>query len=118
VPGERAVKTQIKAAVRRSRPFDIVRFVAHLPSFVKLFFRLLADPRVNWVPKAILLGAAVYAVTPLDFLPDLIPLVGELDDLTIFALACKSFIQLCPQNVVSEHVARIDESGRWRPFGQ
>jgi uncharacterized membrane protein YkvA (DUF1232 family) len=95
--------------VARNHPWDVVRFVAHLPNFVKLFVRLMGDRRVHWLPKALLLAAGVYALSPLDFLPDLMPLLGQVDDLTIFAMGCRMFLRLCPEEVVREHVARIDE---------
>jgi uncharacterized membrane protein YkvA (DUF1232 family) len=112
------VNTSLKQGIRRFHPWDIVRFIAHLPNFVKLFGRLLLDRRVSLLPKLLLVGAAVYVATPLDFLPDFIPLVGELDDLGILALACRFFFQLCPGHVVQEHVSEIDRSGQWAPFAQ
>ena len=111
------MKSLVKDAVGRNRPWDVVRFVAHLPNFLRLFLALLADSRVSFFAKALLLGGAAYAVTPMDFLPDLMPLVGQVDDLAIFTMACRMFIQLCPQEVIQEHVARIDTTGKWSPFG-
>jgi len=111
------VKIRVKEHVARHRPWDVVRFVSHLPSFARLFLRLLADRRVSMMPKLLLIGAAVYAVSPLDFLPDLMPLLGQVDDLSIFVLACRSFIQLCPRPVIDEHVREIDQSGEWSPLG-
>jgi uncharacterized membrane protein YkvA (DUF1232 family) len=112
------VKALVKEAVRRNRPWDVFRFAAHLPSFVRLFLALLGDRRVPAGAKALFLAGAVYAVTPLDFLPDLMPVMGQVDDLAIFGMACRFFIGLCPPDVVDEHVARIDRSGRWMPFGR
>jgi uncharacterized membrane protein YkvA (DUF1232 family) len=62
-------------------------------------------------------AGAVYAVSPLDFLPDVMPLLGQVDDLTIFAMVCRMFIQLCPRDVVEEHIAKVDRTGVWAPFG-
>lgn len=104
-------------ALGRHRPGDMVRFVVHLPNFVKLFLRLLTDSRVLFGAKALLVGAAVYALSPLDFIPDALPFLGEVDDLAIFLMACRTFIQLCPREVLDEHVARIDQTGKWLPFG-
>ena len=87
-----------------------------LPDFVRLFFRLLGDRRVGWGAKALFLGAVLYVLSPLDLLPDFMPIVGELDDLTLFALACRMFISLCPYHVLCEHVARLDPTGTWQPF--
>lgn len=108
----------IARVAARHRPWDLFRFVAYVPSFVKLFFSLLLDGRVSLWAKALFVSAAVYAVTPLDFIPDFLPFVGEMDDLAILLTGCRMFLQLCPIHVVDEHVARIDQSGRWNPFGR
>lgn len=97
---------------------EIVRFVSHLPAFVRLFLRLLGDSRVGVFAKALLVSGVVYALTPLDFLPDLLPMLGQVDDLAIFAMACKIFLQLCPLPVVREHAAAIDRTGKWSPVGE
>ena len=100
--------------MRRSRPWDVVRFLAHLPHFVRLFLGLLRDRRVSLFAKGLFVSGLVYAVTPMDFLPDLIPLLGQMDDLAIFTMVCRMFIQLCPRPVVDEHMARIDPEGQAR----
>jgi uncharacterized membrane protein YkvA (DUF1232 family) len=112
------MKNAIARAATRHRPWDIFRFVAYLPSFAKLFFALLVDPRVSLWAKGLLIGATVYAVTPMDFIPDIVPVLGEMDDLAIFLTGCRMFIQMCPAHVVDEHVARIDVSGKWNPFNR
>ena len=111
------MKSTIQAAVSRQHPLTVMRFLVHLPNFVRLFWRLLCDARVSVVAKGLLLATGIYIVSPLDFLPDLVPLLGQLDDLTLFALGCRTFLQLCPGEVVREHVEQIDTSGEWVPFG-
>ena len=101
---------------RRFSLVEIVRFFAHLPAFAKLFAGLLKDPRVAWYAKFMLVGATLYAATPLNF-ANFIPVLGELDDLMILAIACRLFIYWCPSNVVDEHLLRIDPRGRFAPFG-
>lgn len=110
------MKVQVKEHVARHHPWTVVQFVRHLPNFFRLFLRLLSDQRVSAWAKALLVGAAIYAVSPLDFLPDLMPVLGQVDDLTLFVMACRWFIQLCPRGVVQEHVQRLDRSGEFRPF--
>jgi uncharacterized membrane protein YkvA (DUF1232 family) len=112
------VKIRVKEHIAPHRPWDVFRFVSHLPDFARLFFRLLGERRVAAMAKLLLLAGAAYAVSPLDFLPDVMPLLGQVDDLTIFAMVCRMFIQLCPRNVVEEHISQIDRTGAWAPFGQ
>lgn len=110
------MKSSVKAQIARHRPWDVVRFVVHLPQFAKLFLRLLADNRVAVMAKVLLVAAGFYVVSPLDFMVDVMPLLGQMDDLAVFAMACRMFIQLCPKPVVDEHVAHIDQTGQWSPF--
>jgi uncharacterized membrane protein YkvA (DUF1232 family) len=44
-----------------------------------------------------------YLILPVDFVPDFIPVLGQLDDLAILALGIKIFIELCPKDVVREY---------------
>lgn len=72
------------------------------PKQVALFQRLLRDPRVPALAKAVLVGAAVFAISPLNF-PQYIPIVGAMDDIGIALLAIKFFLGQVPQDVLSEH---------------
>jgi uncharacterized membrane protein YkvA (DUF1232 family) len=74
----------------------------------RLAFRLLRDERVPTVAKLIVPAAMLYAVSPLDLVPDLIPLVGQVDDLGVLVLAVLAFIKLCPHHLVVEHEAALD----------
>jgi uncharacterized membrane protein YkvA (DUF1232 family) len=85
-----------------------LRFLRHLPHFVRLYWRLMTDGRVSVWPKALLLLSVFYLLSPLDFIPDVIPFVGEVDDLFVLIIACRLFIYLCPPELVREHVRRID----------
>lgn len=109
------MKVQVREHIRRQHPWNVVHFAAHLPNFVRLFVRLLADRCVSGFAKALLLASVVYAVSPMDFLPDLMPVLGQMDDLTIFIMACRMFLHLCPRERVRLHVAEIDRT--WTPFG-
>jgi len=85
-----------------------MRFIRHLPQFVRLYWRLLWDRRVSIWPKALLVLAIIYVLSPIDLIPDFIPFVGELDDLVVLIAVCRLFVYLCPPKVVQEHVHRID----------
>jgi len=84
-----------------------VRIVRHLPQFARLYWRLLRDRRVSIWPKALLVLSVLYVLSPLDLIPDVIPFLGEVDDLIVLIVVCKLFVYLCPREVVREHVQRI-----------
>ncbi|MGS0765229.1 YkvA family protein [Syntrophomonas curvata] len=60
-----------------------------IPNFLKLIYRLVQDPNVSKTDRALLLGTAAYVLSPWDFLPDVVPFLGQLDDLLLIALVLK-----------------------------
>ena len=92
----------------RSPTARAVDFLLHLPNVIRLYWRLFRDPRVSLWPKAFLLAAVAYVALPFDLIPDVIPFIGEVDDLAVLIVAGRWFIQWCPADVVREHVQRID----------
>jgi uncharacterized membrane protein YkvA (DUF1232 family) len=67
------------------------------------------DPRVPWYAKA--LGACVvaYALSPIDLIPDFIPVLGYLDDLVLVPLGLFLLLRLIPAPVMAEHRAAAAE---------
>ena len=79
----------------------------HLPSILRLYWRLFRDERVSVWPKAMLVAAVAYVIMPFDLIPDYLPVIGEIDDLVVVLLAARWFVQWCPPAVVREHVDAI-----------
>ena len=69
----------------------------------QLVWRLLADPRVPVLPKLIIPLVVVYVVSPIDLIPDPIPILGQMDDLAVIFFGIRFFIELCPPDIVMEH---------------
>jgi uncharacterized membrane protein YkvA (DUF1232 family) len=74
-----------------------------LPNIIKLIGRLLLDPRVPRRAKISLGIAGAYAISPIDLVPDVIPLVGWADDVLIVMFAIDSLIDRAGQEIVDEH---------------
>jgi uncharacterized membrane protein YkvA (DUF1232 family) len=68
---------------------------------------------VPLVAKAVPILGAAYVLFPLDFLPDVIPIVGQIDDLGFLLIALEGFLRLCPTEAVTFHRAAIDEGRRY-----
>jgi uncharacterized membrane protein YkvA (DUF1232 family) len=60
------------------------------------------DPRVPWAVKLLALAVAGYALSPIDLIPDFIPVIGVLDDLIIVPLGIWLVIALIPEDVMRE----------------
>ena len=82
---------------------------------LKLAWRLLRDPRVPLHVKAIPVLALVYLLSPLDFIPDTLIGLGQLDDISILLGGLRLFEMLSPPHVVDEH--RL-EAYEHRPKGK
>jgi uncharacterized membrane protein YkvA (DUF1232 family) len=60
------------------------------------------DPRVPWVARVVAACVVGYAFSPIDLIPDFIPVIGYLDDLILVPLGIKLAIGMIPENVMSE----------------
>jgi uncharacterized membrane protein YkvA (DUF1232 family) len=71
------------------------------------------DPRVPWFAKAVAVAVAAYALSPIDLIPDFIPILGQVDDLLILPLGTLLAVKLIPPEILSEHrAAALDAEGR------
>jgi uncharacterized membrane protein YkvA (DUF1232 family) len=86
--------------------------VAGLLRDAQLVWKLMSDPRVSLATKvAVPLVAGLYLLSPIDLLPDLAPILGQMDDLAVLALAIKLFIQLAPAGVVEQIRQQMAQGG-------
>jgi uncharacterized membrane protein YkvA (DUF1232 family) len=74
-----------------------------IPNLLRLIVALLRDPRVSSADKAILAGTIIYAIAPLDILPDMIPFIGQVDDSYLIALSLLRLLNRADRQVVMEH---------------
>ncbi len=70
----------------------------------RLVFALMRDRRVPFAVKLILPAAVAYVALPFDFLPDIIPVLGQVDDLVLLAVALVVFLMSVPRRVLLEHL--------------
>jgi uncharacterized membrane protein YkvA (DUF1232 family) len=77
--------------------------VLMLPNLVKLVGRLLRDPRVPRRAKVALALASAYVVSPIDLIPEAIPVIGWLDDLLLIAYGLDRLIDKAGPEIVQEH---------------
>jgi uncharacterized membrane protein YkvA (DUF1232 family) len=63
------------------------------------------DPRVPWYAKVLAYGVAGYALSPIDLIPDFVPVLGYLDDVIIVPLGVLAVVKLIPPGVMAEHRA-------------
>ena len=73
----------------------------------RLVYHLLRDPDVPFYLKLLPFAAVLYLLWPVDILPDIAPVLGQLDDVTALLVSSKVFIELVPPHVVARHMDRI-----------
>jgi uncharacterized membrane protein YkvA (DUF1232 family) len=61
------------------------------------------DPRTPWYAKALALCVAGYALSPIDLIPDFIPVLGYLDDVILVPLGVLAVLKLIPSDIMAEH---------------
>lgn len=73
------------------------------------------DPRVPWHAKAVAAGVAAYALSPIDLIPDFIPVLGYLDDLILVPLGIMLAVRLIPREIMAELRAMAEARTVGRP---
>jgi uncharacterized membrane protein YkvA (DUF1232 family) len=84
----------------RDRMKNLLLFV---PNLLLLAAQLMLDPRVPTTERALVAGAILYALIPLDFIPDVLPFVGQIDDAYLVALSLLRLMTVTDPRVVREH---------------
>lgn len=82
-------------------------------SDVRLAVRLMREPLVPVYLKAVPLLAGLYLISPIDVIPDFLPLLGQLDDVGFLLVAIKTFVKLTPNATAEFHREAI---ARRRPY--
>jgi uncharacterized membrane protein YkvA (DUF1232 family) len=78
-------------------------FLMFLPNMFTLLGRLLKDNRVPLTEKALFAAAVVYVIMPLDFIPDVFPFIGQVDDIYLVALTLLRLLNRTDETVVREN---------------
>ena len=74
-----------------------------IPNMLLLSARLMVDPRVPAKERLLVAGAILYAFMPLDFIPDMLPFVGQVDDAYLISLTLLRLMTVADPRVVREH---------------
>ncbi|HTG87788.1 MAG TPA: DUF1232 domain-containing protein [Pyrinomonadaceae bacterium] len=84
----------------RSRMANLLYFI---PNMLVLCGRLMVDNRVPAKERLLVAAAIVYAVVPLDFIPDMLPFVGQVDDAYLISMSLLRLMTVTDPRVVRQH---------------
>ena len=79
--------------------------IGRVPRYLRLGWLLMREPTVPRRGKAALAGGLGYAVSPIDPVPGIIPVVGQLDDLAVLLLSLRVALRSAPEAVAERHLA-------------
>jgi len=87
----------------RNTTWRRLKFLLNLPKSLPLGWRLLKDGRLPLTNKAFFVGLSLlYLLFPYDVIPD-IPLLGQIDDFTVFMFLFNWFLNTVPKNILEEY---------------
>jgi len=81
----------------------IKNLLLFIPNLILLCVRLMKDSRVSNTDRALVAAAVIYAIIPLDLIPDMIPFVGQIDDLYLISLTLLRLLDCADPRLVREH---------------
>jgi uncharacterized membrane protein YkvA (DUF1232 family) len=90
----------------RLRYVQLARLVWRLPTYARVVWGLVRDPRTPLPLKGLLAAGLAYVAMPLDLIPDAIPIIGQADDITVLLLVLDLFIANAPEAVREEQIER------------
>jgi uncharacterized membrane protein YkvA (DUF1232 family) len=93
---------------------DLKRRARELKTEVLALILAARDPRTPWYAKLFLAAIVAYALSPIDLIPDFIPVLGLLDDIVLLPFAIALAVRMVPADVLAECRARVLER---RPDG-
>jgi Uncharacterized conserved protein len=94
--------TLLAVLASRLPPGLVKDLVGFLPACVTLLRRLRRDPRVPISAKIALACAALWVISPIDLIPEFLPVIGPLDDIVVVALALRYAARRVPREVLLE----------------
>lgn len=98
-PQARSFAARPRTGAKRS----VMTAIRQIPSYARLLFGLMGDRRVSKVDRFFVVAAAAYMISPLDFIPDLIPFFGQVDDVFLVVTAMQRLVDNTGRRILLDH---------------
>ena len=100
--------------IQRSDEKKLAKRIAKLPFLDKISLAgsLISDDRIPIAPRIIALALVLYIASPIDLIPDFIPVIGYFDDILIVLVGAGLLLRSVPRHILEEHVERYEEKAR------
>ncbi|MDA8201319.1 MAG: YkvA family protein [Chloroflexi bacterium] len=96
------------AFVRTLNYLAFLPLASRAPSYGRLVLALLTDGRIPLSRKAILGVAVGYVASPLDLIPEAIPVIGAIDDVVVLVFALEAFLDGLPAGILQEKLVALE----------
>lgn len=81
----------------------VLNVIQQIPAYIRLLLGLMSDGRVSRFDRFMVVAAAAYIISPLDFIPDFIPFLGEVDDVFLLMLALQRLVENTGRRVLMDY---------------
>lgn len=81
----------------------MLHLLSQVPRYVRLVFAMVRDARVSLFDRLLVGASLVYALSPVDLLPDFVPILGQVDDLAFIAFALTRLFERADRDVIRSH---------------
>ena len=98
-PDERERRPRPRTGAKRS----VLGAIRQIPSYLRLLLGLMSDSRVSKVDRFVVLAAIGYVLSPLDFIPDVLPFLGQVDDIFLVMLSLQRLVDRAGRRVLLDH---------------
>ena len=93
----------VVARPRTGSKRTVLGAIRNIPNYVRLLLGLMRDKRVSRWDRILVFGAIAYVLTPIDFIPDFIPFLGQVDDIFLIVTALQRLIDRAGDDVLEDH---------------
>jgi uncharacterized membrane protein YkvA (DUF1232 family) len=87
----------------------LMNVVKKLKQNIYVLYLVNKDPRIPWYVKLFVICVIAYAFSPIDLIPDFIPILGYLDDLIIIPLCITLALKMIPPSIIEEYRSKAEE---------
>ncbi len=94
---------EVEPSPRTGAKRTVATIIREIPNYLRLLAGLMTDRRVAGIDKLLVAGAIAYIVLPLDFIPDFIPFLGEVDDVFLLVSSLQRLIENAGARVVAHY---------------
>lgn len=89
---------------------ELNKITLSMKKYIWVLYFVKHDPRISWKAKCVVFITLAYALSPIDLIPDFIPIIGLLDDLIIIPFGIYLAIKLIPKDVWDDCIQRAQEA--------